>query len=117
MADSQHGFLNKVRSQVSDSPEFRALAASLYSGVRDSLRSEDVPSFGALTREEQEALVNQVRVKLLDDEVYARCRDATFCTDESLDFRSLCSRCSSSILSSALESAVLSVSFSVATSS
>ena len=35
MAES--GFLNKVRSQVSDSPEFRALASSLYSGVRDAL--------------------------------------------------------------------------------
>ena len=79
-------FLNKLRSSVSDSPEFRALAARLYSGVRDSLRKDNLPSFGTLGSKEQEALVNRVRSQLLEDEVYARCRDATWrALDAALD--------------------------------
>ena len=58
-------FLNRLRSEVSDSPEFRALAARLYSGVRESLRKDDQASFGTLTRGEQEVLVNRVRSQLL----------------------------------------------------
>ena len=71
-------FLNKLRTSVSDSPEFRALAARLYSGVRDALRDENLPSFGTLERGDQEALVNRVRGTMLDEEVYGRCRDATW---------------------------------------
>ena len=80
------GFLNNLRSSVSDSPEFRALAARLYGGVRDALRADDLPSFGTLTLSEQEALVNRVRSQLLEDEVYERCRDATWrALDAALD--------------------------------
>ena len=71
-------FLNNLRSSVSDSAEFRALASRLYAGVRDALREGNMPSFGTLSRGAQEALVNEVRGQLLADEVYARCRDATW---------------------------------------
>ena len=43
-------FLNDLRSKVSDSHEFRALAARLYGGVRDAMRLENLPSFGTLQR-------------------------------------------------------------------
>ena len=62
--DVSHGagaFLNDVRSQISDSAEFRSLAGALYSGVRDNLREVGQPSFGKLSQAEQEALVNRVR--------------------------------------------------------
>jgi len=79
-------FLNNLRADVSDSPEFRALAARLYSGVRDALRKDDQPSFGTLTKTEQEELVNRVRSQLLDDDVYQRCRDTTWrALDAALD--------------------------------
>ena len=79
-------FLNRLRSDVSDSPEFRALASRLYSGVRDALRKDDQPSFGTLTKVEQEELVNRVRSQLLEDDVYQRCRDATWrALDAALD--------------------------------
>ena len=79
-------FLNRLRSEVSDSAEFRSLASRLYSGVRDALRKDDLPSFGTLTRGEQEALVNRVRSQLLEDEVYKKCRDATWrALDAALD--------------------------------
>ena len=87
--DVSHGagaFLNDVRSQISDSAEFRSLAGALYSGVRDNLREVGQPSFGKLSQAEQEALVNRVRTQLLGTEVYARCRDATWrALDAALD--------------------------------
>ena len=65
-------FLNTLRTSVSDSPEFRALASRLYSGVRDSLRTDNLPPFGTLSTVEQEALVNRVRSQLVEEEVYQR---------------------------------------------
>lgn len=79
-------FLNQLRSSVSDSSEFRALAARLYGGVRDALRKDDLPSFGTLSRGDQEDLVNRVRSQLLQDNIYRRCRDATWrALDAALD--------------------------------
>jgi hypothetical protein len=84
--ESQIQFLNKLRSSVSDSKEFRALAARLYGGVRDALRKDDLPSFGTLTRHEQEVLVNRVRTQMINEEIYKKCRDATWrALDAALD--------------------------------
>lgn len=83
---TQLEFLNKLRGSVSNSSEFRMLAARLYGGVRDALRKDDLPSFGTLTRSEQEALVNRVRMQMLNEDVYKRCRDATWrALDAALD--------------------------------
>ena len=87
--DVSGAFLKGVRSEISDSAEFRALAGELYGGVRDALRAENLPSFGTLTRSEQESLVNRVRQQLIDTETYARCRDATWrALDAALDAES-----------------------------
>ena len=84
--EEERDFIVSVRTQISDSEEFRALAAKLYGGVRDALRTDDLPTFGTLKRGEQEALVNRVRSQLLDDDVYKRCRDATWrALDAALD--------------------------------
>ena len=79
-------FIKDVRSAVSDSAEFRALASQLHIGVREALRTEDLPSFGSLTRGDQEALINRVRSELLEKDVYKDCRDATWrALDANLD--------------------------------
>jgi len=86
VGDDEIAFLQRVRGNVSDSAEFRALASSLYNGVREALRSENWPSFGSMVRGEQEALLNRVRTQLLEEEAYTRCRDVTWrALDAALD--------------------------------
>ena len=79
-------FIHRIRGHVTDSSEFRALASRLFGGVRETLRAEELPSFGSMARNEQEALLNRVRTQLLETEEYARCRDASWrALDAALD--------------------------------
>ena len=82
----QKDWLGQLRTQIADSAEFKALAAELYAGVRDSLRADGLPSFSSLQVGEQEVLVGRARSALADTDVFGRCRDAAWrALDAALD--------------------------------
>lgn len=79
-------FLNDLRARIANSAEFKALAAELYGGVRDSLRADGLPSFSSMAVSEQEVLVGRARTALIGTETYAACRDSTWrALDAALD--------------------------------